>query len=123
MRAWAKKHHYQPSHSDKFDTDLLFTADMNDAMAASSVLDVTCPFLDKTTCKCVCYDIRPEVCQIYDCHKYAQGKQPVPGKSRHMSIHNLRLELFNQEVPSYDEFQMILEYIKMRPKAGEVSES
>ena len=122
LRRWAKKNKFTPSSSEDLDIDSVLTAN-TDAEVAAHVIDATCPFLDKKTQKCVCYDVRPLICKLFLCRNPSQTLVTAPAKIRKAKIRNLRHDLFKQPAPSYEEFSMLLSYISNRKKAGEAGES
>lgn len=121
LRRWIKKNNFKPSSSEDLDIDSVLTAN-TDAEVAAHVIDATCPFLDKKTQKCVCYDVRPTICKIFSCNS-ALVKVPINSKMIGARIRNLRRELFKQPTPSYEEFSMLINYIAAHKKAGEAGES
>ena len=104
LKRWARRHHYKPASSTL----------LNDVEIA---FDANCPFLDPNTRECVCYDIRPEVCRTFNCHDAVVKGKEYKQKSGNRTVHNLRAEIFNEEVPSFLEFQALKEYIEGRKHA------
>lgn len=101
LKRWARKHRFKP----------IVPAIIN---GVDIGINANCPFLDLDNHKCVVYDIRPEVCQKFNCHDaVAQGcKYKVKPGNR--AIHNLRAEIFNEEMPSFMEFEALKDYIDGR---------
>lgn len=94
--SWAKKHRYQP-------------------LVVEDTLDVTCPFLDKTTSKCVCYDVRPEVCRRFTCKSAISGSVHLSKPDNCYIIRNLRRDIFNDpNTINYAEFVLLMDYIQNR---------
>lgn len=99
LRAWVRKNNYSP----------IITED---------ALDVTCPFLDKETSRCVCYDERPKVCRVFTCRKAIAGEVRLTDGSIHPEyrVHNLRLEIFgDKKTLPYKDFCLLMEYIRTSP--------
>ena len=93
LSRWVKKHHYS--------ADSLIDA-----------LDFTCPFLNKETLECSCYEIRPLVCQKFTCADVNQANNLKTHKT--FEIHNLRAELFNQPAVDVREYFIIMQYLEQR---------
>lgn len=97
LKAWVKKHQFKPT-----------------PVAYAEVLDFTCPFLDKSTTRCSCYKIRPEVCRQFNCHDYVHGNIAMSKSKRRYQVYNLRSEIFGEESVSYTESLLLLEYLRQR---------
>lgn len=80
------------------------------------VLDITCPFLDKELSRCVCYDIRPEICKIFTCHKAKLSKVKLSKPLDKYRTYNLRADIFgDKRVIPYGEFKILMDYLKDNP--------
>ena len=94
LKSWAQEYQYKPE-------------------PLTDYLEVSCPFLNPTTHRCVCYEHRPEVCRKYVCEA-----QEVPivfsKKPKKYRVVNLREELFGEETISLRDLQAIRDYIKQR---------
>ena len=119
LKRWVRRKQFVPKPATSVSGVDHVLSSGDDFTTSNWIIDATCPFLDKETNRCVCYDTRPEICRVFSCHDVSLGRQELPKYAAKMQIHNLRRELFNQDTPTYEEFQLLVEYIKSRPKAGE----
>lgn len=100
LKLWAQRHKYVPE----------LTGD---------VLDVTCPFLDKHTKRCVCYKERPEICKQFTCRKAIAKDPDLVRIQAQCDIHNLRLEIFgDKNTLPYGHFVLLMEYIRNNPSGS-----
>lgn len=91
LRRWVRKHKFKPE-------------------PVVDALDFTCPFLDKESLKCVCYEIRPAVCQKFSCHAAQSGLQQLGSATR--EVYNLREMLFSEDSVSVQEYFLIMNYLR-----------
>lgn len=102
LRLWVKKHRYVPPKLSP--------------VFADTVLDGTCPFWDKASKACVCYDIRPEICRRFLCH--TAKTETIKLDPRRYMVHDLRKELFGQDTVDFRDWQALLEYIRGKSEGG-----
>lgn len=100
LKGWVKKHDYKP-------------------VPVLDALDITCPFLDKDTLQCACYEARPEVCRIFLCKTMHDGIQPQLSRpQKRYELVNLRQVIFGEESVSFPEFNLLMQYLDGRVKAN-----
>lgn len=56
---------------------------------ALMVVDMTCPFRDERNKKCLIYDIRPEICRVFQCNQ--ERDEIVANKMRMHGVNNVVL--------------------------------
>lgn len=99
LRNWVRKRDYKPE-------------------PVGDALDITCPFLDKETTRCACYEARPEVCQKFLCKTMHDGNQIQLSKpQRRYTVVNLREAIFKEESMSLQDFMLFNAYLKQRKEA------
>lgn len=100
LRSWVKKHSYKPT-------------------SVLDALDITCPFLDKDTARCACYEIRPEVCRVFLCKTMHEGVRPQLSRpQKRYEVVNLRQVIFGEESVSFPEFNLLMHYLDGRVAAN-----
>ena len=52
-------------------------------------VDMTCPFRDERNKKCLIYDIRPEICRVFQCNQ--ERDEIVANKMRMHGVNNVVL--------------------------------
>ena len=64
-----------------------------------SLIDCICPFLDigrKDKKKCAIYPVRPEICRVFNCSDYVQGRIPFSASLAEAVVRDVRATFFRE---------------------------